>query len=285
MPHACRMCLRRSGAELDGGGGINRPPARCVTIGAPVRRGLMLNTRIAFSSSVWCFTSDADGCLKLAAPLCRQEFRYDHCDLQAVVARFCPLGDIVFSRSNISIVKNTSLSDQQSSSQPVQVAPQHLRLKLRPRESPSVCGLLVNGYSYPINRVRLCGCHIWAQSEIFLQVKVLSRWDIWSPAPPRLSRCGVVIGSGISRRAKHIDSVHLRLRSMKIRLTSNEIGALQRRSLTSLLGTRGSNRATGRFGRRAAGAGGQVSPSRRLPTGPLLPDGPDHLYARGQEKY
>ena len=38
---ACRMSLRRSGTELYGGGGrINRPLARCVTIGAPARHGL-----------------------------------------------------------------------------------------------------------------------------------------------------------------------------------------------------------------------------------------------------
>ena len=41
------MSLRRSGAKLDGGGRRRRrktappPPARCVTIGAPARRGLI----------------------------------------------------------------------------------------------------------------------------------------------------------------------------------------------------------------------------------------------------
>ncbi|XP_043202020.1 integrin beta-3-like, partial [Amphibalanus amphitrite] len=76
----------------------------------------------AHSDCAWCKTERSEG------------FPYDHCDLSAVIARLCPPPDIVFPRSSVEAVKNTSLSEQQSPSQPVQVAPQHLRLKLRPHE-------------------------------------------------------------------------------------------------------------------------------------------------------
>ncbi|XP_037075488.1 integrin beta-7-like [Pollicipes pollicipes] len=61
-------------------------------------------------------------------------FGYSRCSQLAVMSRLCAADDIVSPSSEAEIVDDGEPSDQSPSQQPAQLAPRHLRVRLRPHE-------------------------------------------------------------------------------------------------------------------------------------------------------